>query len=247
MILLGKAGTGKSSTGNSILGPRVFDSSPGANINTNSCAMKAKDRFGHKLLVIDTPGIFEDSTGTIRQSVTMAKPGQHVFLLCVPMRRLTNEDNLVFQEYVKCFGHAMYQFTIVVFTHLDQWQASMNGEHPDPMRYMETLPMFAKNFIKNCSGGSFCVSNKCTGDDMYTQVRSLLNKIENIYNLNSGQCYTEEMLLKVIVQEKPDKIWSRIFNRNNLTFLAIAFTLATVCHQGFRYLSRRVRYWSYKA
>ena len=138
----------------------------------------------------------------------MANPGQNVFLLCVLMGRLSNKDDLAFQEYVKCFYYAMYRFTIVVFTHLDQCQADMEdaGENPDRKLYMEILPMFANNFINNCSDGSVCVSNRCTRDDMDTQVRSLLNKIENIYNLNGGQCYTEEMLSKVIVKEKRDQI-----------------------------------------
>jgi len=216
MILLGKAGTGKSSTGNSILGQHEFDSSPEGKLNTYNCARKAKDRFGHSLLVIDTPGIFDGNcernlTADIRQSVAMTKPGQNVFLLCVAMGRLTNEDDLVFQEYGKCFGQAIHRFTIVVFTHLDQWQADMEdaGKNPDLKFYMETLPKFAKDFINNCSGGRVHVSNRCTGDDMDTQVRSLLDKIENIYNLNSEQCYTEEMLSKVIVQEKRYQIWSR--------------------------------------
>jgi GTPase Era involved in 16S rRNA processing len=214
MILLGKAGTGKSSTGNSILGQRVFDSSAGGNLNTNICAMKATDRFGHKLLVIDTPGICEDDrtlTEEIQQSVVMAQPGKKVFLLCVAMRRLTKEDDLTFQEYAKCFGHEMYQFTIVVFTHLDQWQASMEdaGEIPDTMSYMNSLPPFAKKFIRKCFGRSICFSNRCTEDDMNTQVHSLLHEIGNIYNQNNEQCYTEEMLSKVIVQES---FWSRISN-----------------------------------
>jgi GTPase Era involved in 16S rRNA processing len=206
MILLGKAGTGKSSTGNSILGQDVFDSSPGGNLNTNSCAMKTKDILGHRLIVIDTPGICEDDrtlTDKIRQSVVMTQPGKNVFLLCVAMGRLTKEDDLTFQEYAKCFGHEMYQFTIIVFTHLDQWQAGMEGEHPDPMIYMNSLPKFAKKFIKKCSGRSICFSNRYTEDDMNTQVHSLLHEIEKIYNLNNEQCYTEEML--------PKPFWSRIF------------------------------------
>ena len=133
------------------------------------------------------------------------------------MDRLSNKDDLAFQEYVKCFDHAIYRFTIVVFTYLDQCQSDMEdaGKIPDPKLYMEILPMFAKNFIKNCSDGRFCVSNRCTEDDMDTQVRS-------------WQSYTEEMLSKVIVKEKRDQIWSRIFNRNNLEILAIGIALATV-------------------
>jgi len=59
MILLGKAGTSKSSTGNSILGQHEFDSAPGGNLKAYNCARKATDRFDHRLLVIDTSGIIE--------------------------------------------------------------------------------------------------------------------------------------------------------------------------------------------
>lgn len=226
MILLGKEGTGKSSTGISILGQRVFDSSTGENLNTNICAITATDRFGHKLLVIDTPGICEDDgtlTEEIRQSVAMAQPDTNVFLLCVAMRRLTKEDDLTFQEYAKCFGHEMYQFTIVVFTHLDQWQASMEdaGEIPDTMSYMNSLPPFAKKFIRKCSGRSICFSNRYTEDDMNTQVHSLLHEIGKIYNQNNEQCYTKEMLSKVTFEES---IWSCIIN-NKFIATSIGVTM----------------------
>ena len=44
---------------------------------------------------------------------------------------------------------------------------------------------------------------------MNTQVHSLLHEIGKIYNQNNEQCYTEEMLSKVIVRES---FWSRILN-----------------------------------
>ncbi|XP_010463112.1 PREDICTED: immune-associated nucleotide-binding protein 8 [Camelina sativa] len=88
IILVGRTGNGKSATANSLIGRKVFDSKSHASGVTMKCqthGVVTKD--GHKINVIDTPGLFDLSASAefisreIVRCLTLAEGGIHAVLL----------------------------------------------------------------------------------------------------------------------------------------------------------------------
>uniref|UniRef100_A0A3P8R0N8 AIG1-type G domain-containing protein n=1 Tax=Astatotilapia calliptera TaxID=8154 RepID=A0A3P8R0N8_ASTCA len=179
LVLLGMAGTGKSASGNTILGQKLFISTPSSKPVTTNCQMEETEISGVDVNVIDTPDMFDDDIAPsvrgkhVQRCKQLCESGPCVYVLVMHVSRFTDGERDIMEKLEKAFGREAGERTIILFTRGDDLQQAGLGLED----FFHTCQTDLKKILEKCGNRCVVFENNKSGPDQVEKLMKVVNTI----------------------------------------------------------------------